>query len=156
MYKGRAINQSSWIIERHQYHPLHFNTTLTCNHMVQTTDHLNVSMDHWVFLSFLAAKPKNVRKKWQVEFCQIFHPKKVVRRYLQSTISTFKLEFHLEDGLVEQRYFELFFLAWSIFSSYKRSLLNEAVFTLFYICCDFSQIFCTIVIQVFSMENMGH
>ena len=54
----------------------------------------------------------------------------VVHRYLQNTNFNFKLKFHLEVGLVEQRYFELFFSAWSIFSSYKRSLLNEPDFTL--------------------------
>ena len=61
----------------------------------------------------------------------------------------FKLKFHLEVGLVEQPYFELFFSAWSIFSSYKRSLLNEPDFTLFYICCNFGHICCTV-------ENLGH
>ena len=85
-----------------------------------------------------------------------YFTQKLVRRYLHRTISTFKLEFHLEDGLVEQRYFELFFSAWSIFSSYKRSLLNEAVFTLFYICFNFGHICCTEVIHFFSVENLGH
>ena len=80
----------------------------------------------------------------------------VVHRYLQNTNFNFKLKFHLEVGLVEQRYFELFFSAWSIFSSYKRSLLNEAVFTLFYICFNFGHICCTEVIQFFSVENLGH
>ena len=37
-------------------------------------------------------------------------PKKRVHRYLQNTIFNFKLKFHSEDGLIEQRYFELFFL----------------------------------------------
>ena len=62
----------------------------------------------------------------------MFQLKKLVSRYLQSTVFTFKLKFHLEDGLVEQCYFELFSLTWSIFSSFKRSLLNAAVFTLFF------------------------
>ena len=80
----------------------------------------------------------------------------MVHRYLQNTNFNFKLKFHLEVGLVEQRYFELFFSAWSIFSSYKRSLLNEPVFTLFYICFNFGHICCTEVIQFFSVENLGH
>ena len=71
------------------------------------------------------------KKKGRLEFCQIFHSKKQVRRCLQSTIFKLKLKFHLEDSLVEQRYFELFFSAWSIFSSFKRLLLKEAVFNLF-------------------------
>ena len=75
---------------------------------------------------------QNVRKKGPAEFCQMFQLKKLVSRYLQSTVFTFKLKFHLEDGLVEQCYFELFSLTWSIFSSFKRSLLNETVFTLFF------------------------
>ena len=75
---------------------------------------------------------QNVRKKGPAEFCQMFQLKKLVSRYLQSTVFTFKLKFHLEDGLVEQCYFELFSLTWSIFSSFKRSLLNAAVFTLFF------------------------
>ena len=49
----------------------------------------------------------------------------------KTPIPTFKPRFHHEVGLVEQRYFELFFLAWPIFVSYKRSLLNEAGFTFF-------------------------
>ena len=61
-------------------------------------------------LIFLLISLQNVRKKGRVELCQIFHPKKLVRRYLQSTIFTFKLKFHLENGLVEQCYFQLFFL----------------------------------------------
>ena len=58
-------------------------------------------------------------------------PKKRVHRYLQNRIFNFKLKFHLEDGLVQQRYFEFYFSAWSLFSSYKRSLLIEAVFRFF-------------------------
>ena len=79
---------------------------------------------------------QNIRKKGTSWILSNISPKKRVHRYLQNTIFNFKLKFHLEDGLVEQRYFELFFSAWSIFSSYKRSLLNEPVFTLFYICCS--------------------
>ena len=47
-----------------------------------------------------------------------------MHRYLQKTIFNFKFKFHLEDDLVEQRYFDPFFSAWSIFSSCKRWLLN--------------------------------
>ena len=92
---------------------------------------------------------QNIRKKGTSWILSNISPKKRVHRYLQNTIFNFKLKFHPEDGLVEQRYFELFFSAWSIFSSYKRSLLIEAVFTLFYICCNFGQIFCPEVIQLF-------
>ena len=99
---------------------------------------------------------QNIRKKGTSWILSNISPKKRVHRYLQNTIFNFKLKFHLEVGLVEQRYFELFFSAWSIFSSYKRSLLNEAVFTLFYICFNFGHICCTEVIQFFSVENLGH
>ena len=90
---------------------------------------------------------QNVRKKGTSWILSNISPKKRVHRYLQNTIFNFKLKFHLEVGLVEQRYFELFFSAWSIFSSYKRSLLNEAVFNLFYSSCNFGQNFCPDVIQ---------
>ena len=92
---------------------------------------------------------QNVRKKGTSWILSNISPKKRVHRYLQDTIFNFKLKFQLEDGLVQQRYFELFFAAWSIFSNYKRLLLIEAIFTLFYICCNFGQIFCTEVIQLF-------
>ena len=90
---------------------------------------------------------QNVRKKGTSWILSNISPKKRVHRYLQNTIFNFKLKFHLEVGLVEQRYFELFFSAWSIFSSYKRSLLNEPDFTLFYICCNFGHICCTEIIH---------
>ena len=99
---------------------------------------------------------QNIRKKGTSWILSNISPKKRVHRYLQNTIFNFKLKFHLEVGLVEQRYFELFFSAWSIFSSYKRSLLNEPDFTLFYICFNFGHICCTEVIQFFSVENLGH
>ena len=94
---------------------------------------------------------QNIRKKGTSWILSNISPKKRVHRYLQNTIFNFTLKFHLEVGLVEQRYFELFFSAWSIFSSYKRSLLNEAVFTLFYICFNFGHICCT----AFSVESLG-
>ena len=78
----------------------------------------------------------------------------MLRRYLQSTIPTIKLKFHLEDGLsrhvIQRRYSELFFSAWSYSSSYKRSL---PVFNLFYNCCDFGEIVCIEVIFVVNMEH---
>ena len=95
-------------------------------------DHKKIKGTSWTLL--------NVANIWS---------KFVVHRYLQNTNFNFKLKFHLDVGLVEQRYFELFFSVWSIFSSYKRSLLNEPVFTLFYICCNFGHICCTEVIQFF-------
>jgi len=42
-----------------------------------------------------------------------------------------QLQFHHEGGLIQRRYFELFFSVWSIFSSCKTSAPNEAVFNLF-------------------------
>ena len=85
--------------------------------------------------------------------------RKLLRRYLQSTIPTFKLKFHLEDGLsrhvIQRRYSELFFSAWSKSSSYKSFLLNEPVFNLFYNCCGFGEIFCIEVVH-FVVANMEH
>ena len=74
---------------------------------------------------------QNIRKKGTSWILSNISLKKQVHRYLQNTIFNFKLKFHLEDGLVEQRYFELFFSAWSIFSSYKRSAPNETDFNIF-------------------------
>ena len=53
-----------------------------------------------------------------------------------------QLQFHHEDGLIQRRYFELFFSVWSIFSSYKKSAPNEAGFMFFLnIWCNFGQIY---------------
>ena len=60
-----------------------------------------------------------------------------------------------EAGLLEQRYF----VDANIGHDEKKlniALLNEAVFIFFYIYCNFGQIFCTEVIQLFSVANMGH
>ena len=66
---------------------------------------------------------QNERKKGQGIMSNI-SPKKMVHRYLHNTIFNFKLKFHLEDGLVEQCYFELFLSMVYIF-------IKEAVFDLF-------------------------
>ena len=101
-------------------------------------------------------KPKKIKgTSWTLLNVANIWSKFVVHRYLQNTKFNFKLKFHLEDGLVEQRYFELFFSAWSIFSSYKRSLLNEPDFTLFYICCIFGHICCTDVIHFFLSQRLA-
>ena len=66
------------------------------------------------------------RKTERGELCQIFHPSARVTsactNICKTSIPTFILCFHHEVGLVEQRYFELFASAWSIFLLYKRSL----------------------------------
>ena len=54
---------------------------------------------------------QNIRKKGTSLILSNISPKKWVQRYLQNTIFNLKLKFHLEDGLVQQRYFELFFSA---------------------------------------------
>jgi len=51
---------------------------------------------------------QNIRKKGTSWILSNISPKKRVQRYLRNTIFNFKLKFHLEVGLVEQRYFELF------------------------------------------------
>ena len=51
---------------------------------------------------------QNIRKKGTSWILSNISPKKRVHRYLQNTIFNFKLKFHLEDGLVQQRYFEFF------------------------------------------------
>ena len=111
-----------------------------------------------ISLSFYICRGQNehfsinsVRKKVQVELFQIFHSSNLCTYICKTPIPTFKPRFHHEVGLVEQRYFELFFSAWPLFLSYKRSLLNEADFNLC-ICCNFGQIFCTNVIQFFSVQ----
>ena len=42
-----------------------------------------------------------------------------------------EVQFHHEGGLSESRYFELFFSAWSIFLSCKKSAFTEPPFKLF-------------------------
>ena len=73
----------------------------------------------------------SVRKKGRVELCQIFHQSNWCTDICKTPMSIFKPQFHHEVGLVQHRYFELFFSAWSIFSSYKRSAPNETDFNIF-------------------------
>ena len=65
---------------------------------------------------------QNIRKKGTSWILSNISPKKRVHRYLRNTIFNFKLKLHLEVGLVEQRYFELFFSAWSIFCNVSRHI----------------------------------
>ena len=92
----------------------------------------------YISLSFYICRGQNehfsinsVRKTGQVELCQIFHPSNWCTDICKTQFSTFKPQFHHEVGLVQHRYFELFFSAWSIFSSYKRSAPNETDFNIF-------------------------
>ena len=91
----------------------------------------------YISLSFYICRGQNehfsinsVRKTGRVELCQIFHPSNWCTDICKTIFVILKLQFHHEVGLVK-RYFELFFSAWPIFLSYKRSLLNEADFNLF-------------------------
>ena len=92
----------------------------------------------YISLSFYICRGQNehfsinsVRKTGRVELCQIFHPSNWCTDICKTQFSTFKPQFHHEAGLVQHRYFELFFSAWSIFSSYKRSAPNETDFNIF-------------------------
>ena len=69
-----------------------------------------------------------VEPSWMLE---IFDPSDWCIGICKTIFAFFKPKFQHEDGLVQHRYFELFFSAWSIFSSYKRSAPNETVFNFF-------------------------
>ena len=61
----------------------------------------------------------------------IFEASKLRTDICKTIFETLKHQFHHEYDFDEHRYFELFFSAWSIFSSYKRSALTEIVFNFF-------------------------
>ena len=71
-------------------------------------------------------------------------------------ILDFKASFHHEHGLVQHRYFELFSRHGQYFHPTKDQPRTRPSSTFLYICYNFRQIFCTNVIQFFSVENMGH
>ena len=68
-----------------------------------------------------------------------------------------QLNFHNEVGLIQHRYFELFFSVWSLFSSYKKSAPKETDFKLVR---TFAVILAKYAIStssdLFSAQNMGH
>ena len=67
-----------------------------------------------------------------------------------------KINFYLEDGPVEQCYFELFSLHGLYFHPTKDCRSTRPYSPFFYIYCYFGQIFCTEVIQFFSIWDIRH
>ena len=58
---------------------------------------------------------------------------------------------------IQPRYFELFFLAWSIYSSCQKSALDEAPFKLFWTLAMILAIFAFWKsYEIFWLQNMGH
>ena len=68
-----------------------------------------------------------------------------------------EVQFHHEGGLSESRYFELFFSAWSIFLSCKKSAFTEPPFKLFW---TLALILAKLVFkkcgEYFLVQNLGH
>ena len=92
-------------------------------------------MNKWIPVKYFT------QKNWRADICKT--------QFLPSN-----LNFTLKTVLLSNAILSFFFLAWSLFSSFKRSLLNEAVFNLFYIFCNFGPIFCTKVILFFSGPSL--
>ncbi len=86
---------------------------------------------------------------------QIFHPSNWCTDICKTIFETLKLQFHHEAGLVQQRYFDLFFSALVNIFILQDQPRTRPASPFLYICCNFGQIFCTNVIQFFSVENMG-
>ena len=61
----------------------------------------------------------------------IFDASKLCTDICKTIFVIFEVQFHHEAGIVQSRYLELFFSEWSIFSSCKKSALNETGFKLF-------------------------
>ena len=87
---------------------------------------------------------------------QKFHPSNWCTDICKTIFVILKVQFHHEVGLVKQRYFELFSQHGLDFYPTKDRCSLRPTSTLLYICCNFGQIFCTNVIQFFSVQNMGH
>ena len=86
----------------------------------------------------------------------IFEASKLCTDICKTIFALFKPQFHHEDGLIRHRYFELFSRYGQYFHLTKDQLRTRPSSTFLYICCNFGQIFCTNVVQFFSVENMGH
>ena len=117
----------------------------------------------YISLSFYICRGQNkhfsmnsVRKTGRVELCQIFHPSNWCTDICKTIFVILKVQFHHEVGLVKQRYFELFSRHGLYFYPTKDRCLTRPTSTFLYICCNFGQIFCTTLIQFFSVQNMGH
>ena len=87
---------------------------------------------------------------------QIFDPSDWCTDICKTIFAFFKPQFHHEVGLVQHRYFELFSRHGQYFHPTKDQPRTRPSSTFLYICYNFRQIFCTNVIQFFSVENMGH
>ena len=87
---------------------------------------------------------------------QIFDPSDWCTDICKTIFAFFKPQFHHEVGLVQHRYFELFSRHGQYFHPTKDQPQTRPCSTFLYICYNFRQIFCTNVIQFFSVENMGH
>ena len=87
---------------------------------------------NYELLTFLIFPLKKLKGRVEPSYMlQIFDPSDRCTDICKTLFPTFKLQFHHEVGLIQQRYFELFFSAWSIFSYYKRSAPNETDFNIF-------------------------
>ena len=95
------------------------------------------------------------RKKGRVELFQIFHPSNWCTDICKTPISTFKPQFHHEVGLVQQRYFELFSRHGLYFHPTKDRPRMRPTSTYLYIFSYFGKIYCTNVIQFFSVQNIN-
>ena len=66
------------------------------------------------------------------------------------------LNFTMKSGSVSNAILSFFSQHGLYFYPTKDRCLLRPTSTLLYICCNFGQIFCTNVIQFFSVQNMGH
>ena len=68
-----------------------------------------------------------------------------------------EVQFHHEGGLSETRYFELFFLIWSIFLPYQKSASAETPFNVFRTLTMILAIFAFWKsYEIFLVQNLGH
>ena len=86
----------------------------------------------------------------------IFEASKLCTDICKTILAFFKPQFHHEYDFVQHRYFELFSRHGQYFHPTKDQPRTRPSSTFLYICYNFRQIFCTNVIQFFSVENMGH
>ena len=89
---------------------------------------------------------KSVKKSVQ-KFCQIFHPKKLARRYLQSTLPS-NLDFTLKTVLLSNAILS-FFLCMIYIFILQKIVAQQGCLYPFYNCLNFGQIFCTVIIHFF-------
>ena len=96
---------------------------------------MNFSQNHFLsFFTFTIELTIEEEERGRVELCLMllkFDPNNQCTDICKKIFVILEVQFHHEGGPIPRRYLELFFSAWSIFSSCQKSAWDEAPFKLF-------------------------